>query len=208
MRIVAGLGNPGAGYAAHRHNVGFMLVDALATQYGFDAWKAKFQGMMAEGAISEAKTILFKPQKFMNDSGTPIKTILKFYKLPPSNLIVIHDDIDLAAGKLRIKCGGGHGGHNGLRDIDKHIGTDYWRVRIGVGRSRHGIDTYNHVLSNFDAEDKLWLTPLLDALAHEWGLWEARGADALMATIAQKNPPPQKTTKATTKATNGDKDGL
>ena len=148
MRILAGLGNPGTEYAAHRHNVGFMLVEQLAAQYGFSAWKSKFQGILAEGAISDTKTILFKPQNFMNDSGTPIRTILKFYKLPPSDLVVIHDDVDLASGKLRIKCGGGHGGHNGLRDIDKHIGTGYWRVRIGVGRSRHGADTYHHVLTN------------------------------------------------------------
>ena len=203
MRIVAGLGNPGKQYAAHRHNVGFMLVERLAVQYGFSTWKSKFQGMLAEGAIAGAKTTLFKPQKFMNDSGTPIKTILKFHKLPPSNLIVIHDDVDLAAGKLRIKCGGGHGGHNGLRDIDKHIGTDYWRVRIGVGRSRHGADTYHHVLTNFDAEDKLWLSPLLDALTHSWGLWDTHGAEALATSIAQKTPPPK-----IAKETNGDKDGL
>ena len=199
MRIVAGLGNPGASYAAHRHNVGFMLVERLAARYGFGAWKPKFQGMMAEGAIGEAKTILFKPQNFMNRSGAPINTILKFYKLPPRDLIIIHDDVDLAAGKIRIKCDGGHGGHNGLRDIDRHIGTGYWRLRIGVGRSRHGRDTDRHVLANFDAKDQLWLAPLLDALADLWGVWDARGAEALMTSIAQKTPPPK---------TNGDENGL
>ena len=117
MRIVAGLGNPGSSYASHRHNVGFMMVDQLADRYGFTPWKDKFGGQLAEGRIGNNKTLLFKPQSYMNRSGLPVAELMKFYKESPEHLTVVHDEIDLAAGKIRVKMGGGHGGHNGGRVV-------------------------------------------------------------------------------------------
>lgn len=190
MRIVAGLGNPGTRYASHRHNVGFMLVDLLADRYGFSIWKDKFGGKLSEGRIGNNKTLLFKPQSYMNKSGLPVAELMKFYKAKPDHLTVIHDEIDLAAGKIRVKKGGGHGGHNGLRDIDRHLGQDYWRLRVGVGRSRFGADVDQHVLSDFDKSDQEWLVPLLDCITDLWPLWDRDGHEAFMTAVAHKTPAP------------------
>lgn len=197
MRIVAGLGNPGDRYASHRHNVGFMLVDQLASDYGFSPWKAKHGGLLAEGRIDTEKVILFKPQSYMNKSGLPVETLLHFYRLSADDVIVVHDEIDLAAGKIRVKIDGGHGGHNGLRDIDRHIGSTYWRLRIGVGRSRFKADVHQHVLSDFDKEDRIWLDPLLSALSDLWPCWQTKGHEAFMTAVSQKAPPPQTNDKDT-----------
>ena len=197
MRIVAGLGNPGDRYASHRHNVGFMLVDQLASDYGFSPWKAKHGGLLAEGHIDTEKVILFKPQSYMNKSGLPVETLLHFYRLSADDVIVVHDEIDLAAGKIRVKIDGGHGGHNGLRDIDRHIGSTYWRLRIGVGRSRFKADVHQHVLSDFDKEDRIWLDPLLSALSDLWPYWQKKGHEAFMTAVSQKAPPPQTNDKDT-----------
>ncbi len=204
MRIVAGLGNPGDRYASHRHNVGFMLVDQLAADYGFSSWKAKHGGLLAEGRIDAEKIILFKPQSYMNKSGLPVETLLQFYRLSADDLIVVHDEIDLSAGKIRVKHDGGHGGHNGLRDIDRHIGPAYWRLRIGVGRSRFKAEVDQHVLSDFDKDDRIWLTPLLSALSDLWPCWQTKGHEAFMTSVARKAPPPQHTK---TETTNGSSDG-
>jgi PTH1 family peptidyl-tRNA hydrolase len=204
MRIVAGLGNPGDRYASHRHNVGFMLVDQLAADYGFSSWKAKHGGLLAEGHIDAEKIILFKPQSYMNKSGLPVETLLHFYRLSADDLIVVHDEIDLSAGKIRVKHDGGHGGHNGLRDIDRHIGPAYWRLRIGVGRSRFKAEVDQHVLSDFDKDDRIWLTPLLSALSDLWPCWQTKGHEAFMTSVARKAPPPQHTK---TETTNGSSDG-
>ena len=204
MRIVAGLGNPGDRYASHRHNVGFMLVDQLAADYGFSSWKAKHGGLLAEGRIDAEKIILFKPQSYMNKSGLPVETLLQFYRLSADDLIVVHDEIDLSAGKIRVKHDGGHGGHNGLRDIDRHIGPAYWRLRIGVGRSRFKAEVDQHVLSDFDKDDRIWLTPLLSALSDLWPCWQTKGHEAFMTSVSRKAPPPQHTK---TETTNGSSDG-
>jgi PTH1 family peptidyl-tRNA hydrolase len=204
MRIVAGLGNPGDRYASHRHNVGFMLVDQLAADYGFSSWKAKHGGLLAEGRIDAEKIILFKPQSYMNKSGLPVETLLHFYRLSADDLIVVHDEIDLSAGKIRVKHDGGHGGHNGLRDIDRHIGPAYWRLRIGVGRSRFKAEVDQHVLSDFDKDDRIWLTTLLSALSDLWPCWQTKGHEAFMTSVARKAPPPQHTK---TETTNGSSDG-
>jgi PTH1 family peptidyl-tRNA hydrolase len=190
MRIVAGLGNPGSRYASHRHNVGFMMVDQLADHYGFSLWKDKFGGQLAEGRIGNSKTLLFKPQSYMNRSGLPVAELMKFYKESPDHLTVIHDEIDLTAGKIRVKMGGGHGGHNGLRDIDRHLGPNYWRVRVGVGRSRFNADVDQHVLSDFDKADKDWLNPLLECMTDLWTLWDSDGHEAFMTAVAHKTPAP------------------
>lgn len=190
MRIVAGLGNPGSRYASHRHNVGFMMVDQLADHYGFSLWKDKFGGQLAEGRIGNSKTLLFKPQSYMNRSGLPVVELIKFYKESPDHLTVVHDEIDLNAGKIRVKMGGGHGGHNGLRDIDRHLGPNYWRLRVGVGRSRFNADVDQHVLSDFDKADKDWLNPLLECMTDLWTLWDSDGHEAFMTAVAHKTPAP------------------
>jgi PTH1 family peptidyl-tRNA hydrolase len=197
MRIVAGLGNPGDRYALHRHNVGFMLVDQLAADYGFSPWKAKHGGLLAEGRIDAEKIILFKPQSYMNKSGLPVETLLHFYRMSADDLIVVHDEIDLAAGKIRVKIDGGHGGHNGLRDIDRHIGTAYWRLRIGVGRSRFKAEVDQHVLSDFDKNDRTWLDPLLSVLSDLWPCWQTKGHEAFMTAVSQKAPLPEDKDKET-----------
>ena len=190
MRIVAGLGNPGSRYASHRHNVGFMMVDQLADRYGFTPWKDKFGGQLAEGRIGNNNTLLFKPQSYMNRSGLPVAELMKFYKESPDHLTVIHDEIDLTAGKIRVKMGGGHGGHNGLRDIDRHPGPNYWRLRVGVGRSRFNAEVDQHVLSDFDKADKDWLNPLLECMTDLWTLWDSDGHEAFMTAVAHKTPAP------------------
>jgi peptidyl-tRNA hydrolase, PTH1 family len=138
MRLVVGLGNPGARYARNRHNIGFMAVDAIARRYGIGAFRNRFKGELAEGAIDGERRLLLKPQTFMNASGEAVLAVMSFYKIAPEDIVVIHDEIDLREAKLRVKRGGGNAGHNGLRSIDALIGPDYWRVRIGIGRQGAG----------------------------------------------------------------------
>ena len=191
--IIAGLGNPGASYVGHRHNVGFMLVEKIAALHGFSNFKTDKTSAVAEGRIANNKAIVIKPLSFMNASGLPIRKLLDFYKLGPEALTVLHDDIDLAAGKVRVKTGGGHGGHNGLRDIDKHLGKDYRRIRIGVGRPPFFSKKADaHVLSDFSKDDhEQWLDTLLDCMAKEIDcLYTGKDAD-FMTLIALKCPPPE-----------------
>ncbi|UCI29627.1 aminoacyl-tRNA hydrolase [Mesorhizobium sp. B4-1-4] len=165
MLLFAGLGNPGAKYASNRHNVGFMAADAIARRHSFSPWSKKFQGLITEGTLGGQKIILIKPQTFMNLSGQSVGEALRFYKLEPSALTVFYDEIDLAEGKLRIKTGGGAGGHNGIRSIDGHVGNTYRRVRIGVGHPGIKEMVQHHVLGDFAKADREWLEPLLDAIA-------------------------------------------
>ncbi|TGQ71401.1 MAG: aminoacyl-tRNA hydrolase [Mesorhizobium sp.] len=165
MLVFAGLGNPGAKYADNRHNVGFMAADAIARRHSFSPWSKKFQGLIAEGTLGGEKIILIKPQTFMNLSGQSVGEALRFYKLDLSALTVFYDEIDLAEGKLRIKTGGGAGGHNGIRSIDGHVGNAYRRVRIGVGHPGVKEMVQHHVLGDFAKADREWLEPLLDAIA-------------------------------------------
>src|SRR5580698_11169337 len=131
--LIAGLGNPGAEYARNRHNAGFMAADAIAVDYRFAPWRSRFQGLIAEGALAARKTLLLKPMTYMNESGASVGAALRFYKLPLSALVVMHDEIDLAGGKLKVKTGGSDAGNNGLRSITVALGPDYRRVRLGVG---------------------------------------------------------------------------
>ena len=162
--LLAGLGNPGAQYALNRHNAGFILADAIHLEYGFGPWRAKFEGLVAEGALAGRKVHLLKPQTYMNDSGRSVSAALKFYKLPLSALVVAHDEIDLAAGKLKAKTGGGDAGQNGLRSITAALGPDYRRVRIGIGHPGHKDQVTGHVLQNFSRDDLAWFKPMLDAM--------------------------------------------
>ncbi|WP_095090855.1 aminoacyl-tRNA hydrolase [Mesorhizobium sophorae] len=165
MLLFAGLGNPGAKYANNRHNVGFMAADAIARRHSFSPWSKKFQGLISEGTLGGEKIVLIKPQTFMNLSGQSVGEALRFYKLELSALTVFYDEIDLAEGKLRIKTGGGAGGHNGIRSIDGHVGNAYRRVRIGVGHPGVKEMVQHHVLGDFAKVDREWLEPLLDAIA-------------------------------------------
>lgn len=165
MLILAGLGNPGPKYADNRHNVGFMAADAIARRHSFSAWSRKFQALTAEGFLGGEKTLLMKPQTFMNNSGQAVGEAMRFYKLAPADLIVVYDEIDLAPGKIRVKTGGGSGGHNGIRSIDAHCGKEYRRVRIGVGHPGVKEMVMPHVLGDFSRADRGWLEPLLDVIA-------------------------------------------
>ncbi|MCF6098976.1 aminoacyl-tRNA hydrolase [Mesorhizobium muleiense] len=176
MLLFAGLGNPGAKYANNRHNVGFMAADAIARRHSFSPWSKKFQGLIAEGTLAGEKIVLIKPQTFMNLSGQSVGEALRFYKLDASALTVFYDEIDLAAGKVRVKVGGGSGGHNGIRSIDQHVGKDFRRVRIGVSHPGVKEMVHGHVLGDFAKADREWLDVLLDTIADDAGLL-AKGDD-------------------------------
>jgi PTH1 family peptidyl-tRNA hydrolase len=167
MKLFVGLGNPGREYALNRHNVGFMAVDAIAAAHNFPAWRKRFSGLAAEGKLGNEPVLLFKPQTFMNESGRSAGEALRFYKLETDDVVVFHDEIDLAPGKVRVKAGGGVAGHNGLKSLTAHIGNDYVRVRIGVGHPGEKHLVSGHVLRNFAKADHDWLAPLLGAIAAE-----------------------------------------
>ena len=165
MKILVGLGNPGDKYEMNRHNVGFMAVEAIAENYSAGPWKRRFQGMAAEVEIGRERCLLLKPATFMNESGRSVGEAIRFYKVSPADVIVFHDELDLEPGRVRVKFGGGHAGHNGLKSISAHIGNDYHRARIGIGHpgSREAVVSY--VLHDFSKKDREWLEPLLNAIA-------------------------------------------
>ena len=161
MKLIVGLGNPGAKYARNRHNIGFMAVERIAADHGFGPWKGKHQGSLTEGRFGSDKVILLKPETFMNNSGQSVQAAMRFYKLEVSDVIVIHDEIDLAPGKVKYKVGGGHAGNNGLRSIHAHIGPEYARVRLGVGHPGHKDAVPGYVLRDFPKADEGWLDDVL-----------------------------------------------
>lgn len=165
MKLFVGLGNPGAKYAMNRHNIGFMAVDRIATDHGFGPFRSKFQGHLSEGRLGSAKVLLLKPDTFMNRSGQSVGAAMNFFKLAPGDVCVFHDELDLAPGKLRVKTGGGHAGHNGLRSIHGAIGADYQRVRIGIGHPGHKDRVVAYVLHDFAKSDADWLDDLLRGLS-------------------------------------------
>lgn len=161
MRLFVGLGNPGAKYARHRHNIGYMVADRIAADHGFAPWRSKFQGKISEGRFGSSKVILLKPETFMNLSGQSVGGAMRFYKLSPEDVVVFHDEIDLTPTKVRVKEGGGHAGHNGLRSLHQHIGADYVRVRLGVGHPGHKDRVPGYVLSDFAKADADWLDDVI-----------------------------------------------
>ncbi|QDY68671.1 aminoacyl-tRNA hydrolase [Qingshengfaniella alkalisoli] len=165
MKLFVGLGNPGAKYAMNRHNIGFMALDRIAGDHGFAPWRGKFQGALTEGRLGSDKVLLLKPETFMNLSGQSVGEAMRFYKLTPDDVTVFHDELDLAPGKLRLKTGGGHAGHNGLRSIHQHVGEDYHRVRLGIGHPGHKDRVSGYVLSDFSKADQDWLDDLLRGLS-------------------------------------------
>jgi peptidyl-tRNA hydrolase, PTH1 family len=165
MQIIAGLGNPGAKYAGNRHNIGFMAVDAIQRLPGFSPWSKKFKAEISEGEIGGEKVLLVKPQTYMNLSGEAVGEAMRFYKLTPANIVAIYDELDLPPGRARLKTGGGHGGHNGIKSLDAHCGKDYRRLRIGIGHPGSKEQVNNHVLGDFAKSDRVWLEPLMAAIA-------------------------------------------
>jgi PTH1 family peptidyl-tRNA hydrolase len=168
--LIAGLGNPGPRYANHRHNIGFMIADRLALAYGRGAWRARFVAETMDAEIDGERALLMKPMTYMNDSGQAVGEALRYLKIPLQNLIVIHDELDLTSGKLRVKVGGSDAGHNGLKSITAHCGEDYKRVRIGIGHPGDRGAVHGHVLQDFSTEDEAWLEALGDALARNFFL--------------------------------------
>ncbi|SNR62494.1 aminoacyl-tRNA hydrolase [Puniceibacterium sediminis] len=165
MKIFVGLGNPGGQYAQNRHNIGFMAVEAIAEAHGFQPWKARFQGQVAEGRLGGDKVLLLKPATFMNLSGQAVGEAMRFYKLEPADVMVFHDELDLAPGRLKVKFGGGHAGHNGLRSIHAHIGDAYGRVRMGIGHPGRKELVSGYVLHDFAKADADWLEDVLRGVA-------------------------------------------
>jgi PTH1 family peptidyl-tRNA hydrolase len=186
MQIWAGLGNPGAQYALHRHNVGFMAVDAIAEVHGFGPWQKKFRAFASEGRIGRHKILLLKPQTYMNDSGDAVQQALKFYKLDEAALTALHDELDLAPFKVKVRTGGGLAGHNGLRSIDASLGPDFRRVRIGIGHPGHKDRVTPHVLGNYAKSEMEPLSDLLGAIAAE-AEWLADGNEVrFMSEVARR----------------------
>lgn len=165
MLLLVGLGNPGPERAGNRHNIGFMALDAIARAHGFGPWRPRFDGMVAEGLLADRKTLLLKPLTFMNNSGRAVAQAVRFYKLELGDIVVLHDELDLVPGKVRVKRGGGAAGHNGLRDIDAAVGPDYRRVRLGIGHPGNKDAVLHYVLRDFAKVERDWLDPLLDAVA-------------------------------------------
>jgi PTH1 family peptidyl-tRNA hydrolase len=166
MLLWVGLGNPEPGMARQRHNVGFMAVDTIAIRHGFGPWRQRFKGLIAEGSVGGQKVLALKPMTYMNDSGESVQAAAAFYKLPAEAITAFHDELDLAPGKVRVKRGGGAAGHNGLRSMDRMLGSpEYWRVRLGIGHPGAKDRVLSYVLGDFAKPDRDWLIPLLDAVA-------------------------------------------
>ncbi len=177
MLILAGLGNPGNKYAGHRHNIGFMAADEIHRRHNFSPWRSRFQGEVAEGNLAGKKVLLIKPSTHMNDSGRCVGEAVRFYKCEPGDVVSIYDELDLPPGKLRMKRGGGAGGHNGIRSLDAHIGKDYRRMRLGIGHPGDKARVTGHVLGDFARKDHDWLDQLLAVIAENAPLL-AKGDDS------------------------------
>jgi PTH1 family peptidyl-tRNA hydrolase len=206
MRLLVGLGNPGPRYARQRHNIGFMVLDAIAARHGFPAFRARgrFHAELAEREIEGETVILLKPTTYMNESGQAVGAVMHFHKLVPEQVYVFHDELDLKEGKLRVKLGGGTAGHNGLRSVEAHIGNNFWRVRLGIGHPGERDLVSPYVLSDFFAEEHDWLDPLIEAVALECPLLIKGDANAYMSRVAARlKPAPAATAKAGSPDTNG-----
>ena len=184
MRLFVGLGNPGAKYARNRHNI-----DRIAADHGFAPWRTKFQGQVSEGRLGGEKVVLLKPETFMNLSGQSVGEAMRFYKLAPGDVTVLHDELDLAPGKCRVKTGGGHAGHNGLRSIHQHIGPDYRRVRLGIGHPGDKNRVSGYVLHDFPKADEAWLDDLLRGVSDGAARLAEGDASGFMNAVALRTAP-------------------
>ena len=194
MRLFVGLGNPGARYAGNRHNIGFMAVDRIAEDHGFGPWRAKFQGALAEGRLGGEKVLLLKPGTFMNLSGQSVRAAVDFHKLTSADVTVFHDELDLAPGKVRVKQGGGHAGHNGLRSIHAHLGEAYGRVRLGIGHPGHKDRVSGYVLQDFAKADADWLEDVLRGVSDGAEALAAGDAARFLNAVALRTAPPRSST--------------
>lgn len=190
MLLLVGLGNPGPRYAKNRHNIGFMAVDTIVHRHRFGPWRKRFRGQVAEGSVAGVKVLALKPATFMNESGRAVGEAARFYKLVPPQVLVVYDEIDLHPGKVKVKTGGGAGGHNGIRSIDSHIGSNYRRVRLGVGHPGDKERVQAHVLSDFSKHDQAWLDKLLDAVADEFPRLVEGDDGGFMSRVAHVMTPP------------------
>ena len=185
MLLWVGLGNPEPGMARQRHNIGFMALDTIAIRHGFSPWRQRFKGFLAEGTVGGEKVLGLKPMTYMNASGESVQAAAAFFKLAPDAITAFHDELDLVPGKVRVKRGGGAAGHNGLRSMDRQLGTpDYWRVRLGIGHPGHKDRVMGHVLGDFAKGDRDWLLPMLDAVADSAALLAGGKAEDFMTKVA------------------------
>jgi PTH1 family peptidyl-tRNA hydrolase len=217
MKLFVGLGNPGAQYARHRHNVGFVALDRIAAAHNLGPWRKRFQGETAEGTLGGERVVLLKPTTYMNDSGRSVGEAARFLKIPVEDIYVFHDEIDLAPAKLKVKAGGGNAGHNGLRSLTAHLGNEYNRVRIGVGHPGAKDAVAHYVLRDFAKVEYAWLDPLLDAMA-DAAPFLAKGDSArFLSQVALKTrdtddapeepepPPPKKAARSASKHPAGER---
>lgn len=196
MHLLVGLGNPGPKYAGNRHNIGFMAVDEIVRRHGFSPWRKRFQGEAAEATLAGEKVLALKPMTYMNESGRSVGEAMRFYDIDPSQLIVFYDELDLEAGKLRVKLGGGAAGHNGIRSLIAHVGPHFQRVRLGIGHPGDKHLVHPHVLSDFANSDREWLVPLIDAVADNAPLLvEGQEASFQNKVHLTLNPPKEKPPK-------------
>ncbi len=185
MLLWVGLGNPEPGMARQRHNIGFMAIDHIARRHGFTPWRQRFKGWVAEGALGAERVLALKPGTYMNGSGESVQAAAAFFKLPPEAITAFHDELDLAPGKVRVKRGGGAAGHNGLRSMDRMLGTpEYWRVRLGIGHPGHKDRVHGHVLGDFHKTDQAWVADLLDAVGDAAPMLAAGRHEDFMTRVA------------------------
>ena len=200
MKLFVGLGNPGPKYAGNRHNIGFMAVDRIAADHGFSPWRKAFQGLVSEGRLGTQKVALLKPETFMNLSGQSVQAAMAFWKLPIEDVTVFHDELDLAPGKLRLKQGGGHAGHNGLRSIHGHLGEAYARVRLGIGHPGHKDAVAPYVLHDFAKADQDWLEDLLRGISEGAPALAEGDGQRFMNAVALRTAPPRSSTTSVAEA--------
>ena len=196
MKLLVGLGNPGSKYANNRHNIGFMALDRIADDHGFAPWRSKFQGQLSEGRLGSGKVVLLKPETFMNNSGQSVGEAMRFFKLTPEDIIVLHDEIDLAPSKVRYKFAGGHAGHNGLRSVHAHIGDTYGRVRIGVGHPGRKEAVPGYVLRDFAKAEADWVENVLRGIADGAPHLADGDSGKFMNAVALRTAPPRSSTTA------------
>jgi len=198
MLLLVGLGNPGLKYAANRHNIGFVTIDAIARRHGFGAWRRKFQSEVAEGVLGGARVLALKPQTYMNDSGRAAGEAARFFQIAPDDIVVLHDELDLPLGKLRAKVGGGHAGHNGLRSIEAHVGPGFHRIRLGIGHPGEKALVHHYVLDDFSKAELALAEDLVHAVAVEADLIGARDLATLQNRVhLALNPAPARGGAAT-----------
>ena len=197
MHILVGQGNPDSKYLRNRHNLGFMVMDAIASDHGFGPWRSKFQSQVSEGKIGGEKILLMKPETFYNETGRAAQAALKFYKLEPEDVTIFHDEIDLAPGRLRVKRGGGHSGNNGIRSMIAHVGADVRRIRMGVGHPGDKSRVMPYVLSDFSKADEVWRDALIEACSRALPMLLSESDERYQTEVMRLAPAPKRDPKQT-----------